>query len=437
MARPAAGASRQAQVAGLLVATLAGACAKTGEPPGGPPRTTAPKIERTVPESGAIVPELKGDAVIAFDEVIDEMPASAGPKGTITGLAAKVVLSPVAGEVKVSWHRSAIHVKPAEGWKPNRVYHLELLSGIADLRRNTTKQRTLVVFSTGDTLPSAVLTGTALLWVEQRALAQAIIRAARLPDTVAYVTVADSVGDFRLSEIPAGRYLVWAIQDQNNNRVADRREAFDTVRVTVDSGASALLWAFVHDTVGPRLRSVDPLDSTTFRLVFSQPLDPRHPLDTTRVRLYALPDTTPVRVAGLLAAAQYDSLQARARAVADSLRRARDTTARRDTARARAPAPAGPRAPGAAAGAARPPQRDTSAARVDTTRVHRLLGQRPVPSERLVVRVAAPLVPGAKYLVRVRGATNLTGAAADAQGVLVVPVPRPARDTTKAKPKTR
>jgi Bacterial Ig-like domain len=440
VARPAAGAGRQAAVAGLLLATLAAACANQGEPPGGPPHTKPPVIVRTVPESGTIVPDLKGDAVIEFDEVIEEMPSSAGPQGAISGLAAKVVLSPVAGEVKVSWHRHAIHVKPAEGWRPNRAYHLELLPGIVDLRHNATKQGTLIPFSTGAPLPSAILSGTALAWVEQRAVPQAVIRAEPLPDTAAYVTIADSVGDFRLTDIPAGRYRVWAIQDQNNNRRADRREAFDTVSVTLDSSASAVLWTFVHDSVGPRLRGVEPLDSTAFRLVFTQALDPRQPLDTARVRLFALPDTTPLRVTALLGAARYDSLAARARAVADSLRRAHDTTqARRDTLRARAaPPPAGARAP-VAGGGARPPRRDTTAARVDTTRTHRLLQQRPVPSERLVVQTAVALTPGAKYLVRVRGATNLNGATADAQGVLVVPVPpKPAvRDTTKAKAKPK
>ena len=52
----------------------------------------------------------------------------------------------------------------------------------------------------------------------------------------------------------------------------------------------------------------------------------------------------------------------------------------------------------------------------------------------------APLAPGAKYLVRVRGATNLNGATADPQGVLAVPTQKPAardagsarRDTTKS-----
>ena len=438
MARPAAGAGRQAQVARLLLVAWAwgggGACANQGEPPGGPPDTTPPVVVRTVPESGAVVPGLKDDAIVQFDDVIDEMAGGGGGggggglgggTGVIGGLARQVVLSPVAGDVKVSWHRSAIHVKPKEGWKPNRVYHLELLPGILDLRRNATKRATMIVFSTGAALPSATITGTALLWVEQRALAQAVIRAAPLPDTIAYVTVADSAGDFHLSNIPPGRYLLQAIQDQNNNRRADRREAYDTVTVTLDSSASALLWAFVHDSVGPRVKSVDPVDSVSFRLTFTVALDPRRPLDTAQVHVFALPDTTPVAVRALYGAAQYDSIQARARAIADSLRRAKDTTARRDT--TGRPGAAAQRPP-AAAGAARPARVDTSAARLDTTRVRKLLKQRPVPSDRLVVQTAQPLTPGGKYLVRIRGARNLSGAAADAQGVLVAPV---ARDTTK------
>ena len=440
MARPAAGAGRQAQVAGLLLSALlgGGACASQGDPPGGPPRTTPPAILRTVPESGAVAADLHGDAVVQFDEVIDEMPSRGGPSGAIAGLAQKVVLSPVGSDVKVSWHRSAIHVSPHEGWKRGRVYHLQLLPGIADLRRNVTKTGTTIVFTTGPAVPAATLTGTVLLWAEQRTLPQAVIRAALLPDTVAYVTLVDSAGNFRLPAIPSGRYHVWAIQDENNNRRQDRREAFDTVTVTVDSTASALLWAFVHDTVGPRARTVESIDSVTLRVAFSAPLDPRRALDTAMVRVLALPDSTPVAVRALYTPAVFDSIQARARAVQDSLKRLRDTTARKDTtARPGARPPAAQRAPvvGRAPGA--PSRPDTSAPKVDTARVHKLLGERPVPYDRLVVQVVQPLAPGAKYLVRVRGATNLSGVAADAQGVLVVPVPKPAPapDTTKARPK--
>jgi len=386
-----------------------------------------------VPESGAVVPDFRGKAVIRCDEVIDEAPGSSGGgggggggggTGAITGLAQKIVLSPVAGDVKVSWHRSAIHVQPGEGFKPNRVYHLEVLPGIADLRRNVTKTGTTIVFSTGGPLPQAELSGTALLWVEQRTLTQGVIRAAPLPDTVPYVTLTDSAGNFRLREIPPGRYRVWVVQDQNNNRRQDRREPFDTVTVAVDSTASAVLWAFVHDSAGPRIRAVEAVDSVTLRISFSQPLDPARPPDTAAVRVFALPDSTPVGVRALYRPAQFDSLQARARAVADSIKRLRDTTARRDTSRARATPPSA---------AARRAPRDTSTARVDTARVRKLLAQRPVPYDRLVVQTTRLLTPSAKYLVRVRGAISLSGVAGDGVGVIEIPVPKPMPDSTRTK----
>ena len=439
MARPAAGAGRQAQVAGLLLTALVGggACASQGDPPGGPPRTTPPAVLRTVPESGKVVPDLHGDAVVQFDEVIDEMPSRGAAAGAISGLAQKIVLSPVGGDVKVSWHRSSIHVSPHEGWQRGRVYHLQVLPGITDLRRNVTKTGTTIVFTTGPAIPAATLIGTVLAWADQRTLPQAVIRAAPLPDTVAYVTLADSGGNFRLPAVPPGRYRVWAIQDENNNRRRDRREAFDTVTVTVDSTGSALLWAFVHDTVGPRVRTVEPIDSVDFRVTFSAPLDPRRALDTAMVRVLTLPDSTPVAVRALYTPARFDSIQARARAVADSLKRLRDTT-HRDTTHARPtpPSAAAQRAPAAPGGVGRA-ARDTSV-HLDTARVRKLLSERPVPYDRLVVQTTQPLAPGAKYLVRVRGATNLSGVAADGQGVLVVPVPKPAppaTDTSKARPK--
>src|SRR5258708_16706528 len=84
MPRSARRRGRQAQIAGLLLALLlglgeawsAGGCASVGTPPGGPPDSTPPKILAVRPESGAVVPNLSGDAVIQFDQVIEQIPGS-------------------------------------------------------------------------------------------------------------------------------------------------------------------------------------------------------------------------------------------------------------------------------------------------------------------------------------------------------------------------
>ena len=416
MARAARRAGRQAPGARLrlvvLGAALLAACANVGDPPGGPPDTAPPAIVTVQPESGAVVPAWKDDAVVQFDEVIDEMASGGGASGAgLSGLARQVVLSPVVGDVRVSWGRTRIRVRPKEGWKPGRVYHLELLPGIVDLRRNRLTTGRLIVFSTGPAIARASLRGTALQWVEQRALVGAVVEAVPLPDSVGYVTVADSAGTFHVDALSPGRYVVYATADQNNNRRRDRREAYDSALVTLDSATSVTLFTFVHDTAGPRLRVATALDSITVRLEFSQPLATGAPLDTGRVRVLELPDSGAVAIAAVLDPKQYDSLTT-------ALRQATKPdsgAAKRDSTPARRPTPA---------------RGDTAAAPKDTSDVRRLLSQRPAPFDKVVLRFARPLKPETRYVIRVRGAVNLNGAAGDGQVVVLTPKPVPA-DTTR------
>lgn len=394
-----------------------------------------PLIVSINPDSGAIVPGLKDDLVIRFDEVIAEAPASGG--GFATGrtggggsLASRVLLSPVAGRVNVSWHRSAIHVKPREGWRSNRVYRLELLPGISDLRQNRTEEGVTLIFSTGPPLPTGSLTGTAVLWAEQRALADGLILAAPIPDTVGYLALVDSGGRFRLDGIPPGEYAVFAIQDGNGNRRRDRREAYDSALITVAPAATATLWAFVHDTVGPRLRQAEAVDSLHVRLTFTQALGVTRPLDVAQVEVLTLPDSTPQPIRAVMTAGAFDSLAASARAASDSARQAAADSAARaagDT----APPRAAPPAAAAAKPPAAPPMGPPRAAAPDSA-LRQLLAGRPAPSDRRVVVLERPLAPGARYFVRVRGAVNLNGAAGDGQAVFETPKPPPppAADST-------
>jgi hypothetical protein len=416
VARAARRAGPQAQSPGLLVAALlaASGCANQGPPPGGPPDTAPPSVVRIQPESGAVVPGWKDDAVIQFDEVIDEMP------GTLAQL---VLLSPVAGEVRVGWSRTRIHVKPKEGWTAGRVYRLQLLPGITDLRRNKLDSGRVTLFSTGPEIGHATLAGSSVQWVEQRMLPRALIEAIPLPDTVGYVTLSDSAGHFALPSLRPGRYLVYATADQNTNHRRDRREAYDSAVVTLDSSATLALFTFVHDSVGPKPRTVTAIDSLTARIDFSQALDPAVQLDSTRVAVRQLPDSTPVALRAVLLPRQYDSLAAAERAAAKPDTGAKGGPARPDSAPRRETPRAGPVGP-----------RVDTTARVDTAAIRRLLAQRPVPFDKVVLRFAQPLTPEARYVVLVRGATNLNGAKSDGLAVLTVPKPV-ARDTTPHAPR--
>jgi len=255
----------------------------------------------------------------------------------------------------------------------------------------------------------------------------ALVEAVLMPDSLPYRALADSAGNFAMPLMPPGDYLVWGVVDQNGNRRRDPREAFDTVRVTLQDSASLELYAFAHDTVGPRLRAVDALDSLTLRLSFDRPLDPTQAPDTAQVHVATAADSTAfLALAAVLTPAGWDSVTkaaAAAAAAADSAKRAAE--AARDTTRRPAAAPPA-RAPAAAAPARARPG-GPPLARPDTTRAMRMLLRRPAPTDNRVVRLVAPLEPGARYVIMTEGLRGLTGLARPGRAALLAPKPAPRR----------
>ncbi len=397
------------------------ACAKIEPPPGGPPDKTPPHLVATVPESTAVLPGFHGDVEFQFDEVVSEGSQPSFGLGT-SDLEKLILVSPTTRVPVIKWKRSRITVQARGGWRPNQVYRVELLPGIVDLRRNRSDSGRVVTFTTGAPLPTDTLRGRVIDWQAGRVAAKALIDAVIPGDSTGYRTLADSSGRFALGPIPRGSYVVYGVLDQNGDHRRASREAFDSVKVGADSTAVPLLWAFTHDTAGPRFKGSSLRDSVTATLSFTQPLDPYQRFDTSAVRVLALPDSTPVPVRWLLPPAMADSLRQAEQARADSIRAAADTSAppALDTTRAAPPAPARvPARPGAAAEAA---ARDSLKA---------LLAQRPALGTDLVLRIAQPFVPDTKYVVDIAGLRNANGAAADVRGNISAPKPAPA-DTSAA-----
>lgn len=370
------------------------------DPPGGPPDTTPPAILSTRPDSGAKVPGWRDAVVIQFNEVIDER--SGG------GLEKLVTLSPVPERLSVDWKRSAIAVRPKEGWHPDVVYQLTLLPGIQDLRNNRLTTGRTIVFSTGGEIPDTRIAGTVLNWEDGRIAAKGLVEAIRLPDSLRYLSVADSLGDFTIGAVPVGRYLLRGGVDANSNRQLDAREPLDSATVQLDSTLTRTFWAFKHDTLGPSLTRVTVGDSITLRLELNQVLPPAPP-DSGAVSLLALPDSTPVPLARVWRLPEYDSVTAVERA----RQPARPDTAKADTTRVDTAAVAQPLAAATDTTTRRPQASDTS-------RAARLLRERPRLSNVLVVRLPTALLPGGRYLV-ITSVPNLTGARATSHQMVVVP----------------
>jgi hypothetical protein len=364
-------------------------------------------------------------------------------------------------------------VRPREGWERNRVYRVQLLPGVADVRNNRGTVSSIVTFTTGAPLPDLTLTGKAFDWTTGQPARGALLEAVLQPDSLVYRAAADSMGGFSFGPLPRGEYIVFATLDQNRNQRRDRREAYDSARVVGDSGQVPELWMFPHDSAPPKLQTPTVQDSLTVILPFNQKLDPALRLDSTAVTIVRLPDSTRLAVRSLLPAPVDDSITKAARAVRDSIARdstaaARDTVAKppaaRDTMLPKAVPPAVPpkaqpqkgpppkqappkQAPPKAAPSGAPalkPVPDSGRAamakfdsalagrRRDSTRTAR--PSRPALNDRFVLRLAEPVTPGGKYAVEIRGVRNVNGATGDSKAGFAVPErPRVAADSTKGK----
>jgi hypothetical protein len=381
------------------------ACARIEPPPGGPADRAPPRLIATRPDSMATLPGFKGNVEFQFDEVISEGGTPNRGEGT-GGLEKLVLLSPTNEVPDVSWKRSRITVRPKEGWRSNRVYRVQLLPGVTDLRNNRSDQGAVLTFTTGAPRPQNILKGIVVDWTSSRPAANALVVATLLPDSLPYRSVADSSGRFSLGPIPPGDYLLTGVLDQNQNLRQDGREAYGSSRVPRGRSDAGELWAFVHDTNPPRIQTITVDDSVSATVAFSQMLDPRQRLTPKDARLRLLPDSTPVPIASLLPKAVDDSINHRQPA-RDST--AADTLAPRDSApRGRRPARA--RAP-----------------------VNEALTSRPPLSDRLTLRVPRPWRPGSRLVLEVRGVRNVTGVPGTAVGVVAVPErPKPTpQDTTR------
>lgn len=272
----------------LAAGWVLAACASPGIPPGGPEDKTAPVLLGVVPDSEKV--GIRPPAVIFhFDEVVSERPPAA------TNLEQLFLISPRDGAPSVDWKRKDLTVRPSKGWRANTTYVVTMLPGIADLRGNVRNTGAKTVFSTGSSLASHTITGKVWNWLAGVPAAAAFVEAMQLPDSIRYVSIADSTGLFRIGYLPAGTFLVRAIVDANRNRGLDVREEWDSVRVNLTDSAILALFTIARDSLPPVLVTVSADDSVTLRMTFAAPLDPARLPAAADISVQA-PDTSRVGV---------------------------------------------------------------------------------------------------------------------------------------------
>jgi hypothetical protein len=428
----------RALLASGAVALGVTACASPGTPPGGPPDKLAPQLVSVRPDTNSLNVRARS-VLFQFDEVVNERSTPTGSGGASAGsgsfgnnssstastLATLVLVSPGDGRERVTWRRHAIEVEPRNGFRPNTTYRVTILPGLGDLRGNILREPVEVVFSTGATATTSKISGIVFDWVGNKLAPNARIEVFSPADsTVRWSTRADSTGRFAVRDLAAGTYRLRAWLDDNANRSIDPREIYDSTTVSVDTTLALELYAFAHDTIGPRIETVEQIDSTGLRVKFDRGVDVNWTPDTLSAVLLRS-DSSYVQVGLMMPAARYDSLARAALEAADTTEAKPDSVARAaagtDTAAAQEAARAAARA---------------AAARTATADSLKALApklNRPIPIQWWVVKYGTPIAPG-DYRIRMRAIRGLTGATRDSEREFRLRPPAVPRDSTTARP---
>lgn len=390
------------------------ACASPGLPPGGPPDSAVPQIVRISPDTNATNVKAR-TVLIHFNEVIAERPSGQGGGGAggVADLSAVVSLSPSDGRDRVTWRRTAIEIEPRRGFRPNTAYRVTIQPGVADLRGNVLRERVEFVFSTGNDLPTGEVAGAVFDYAAAKPAQGAQVELFTPDDTTfRWRARSDSTGRFTVRDLMPGTYVVRGYLDGNNDRQLGSREAFDTSRVTLTEGAEVDLYAFVHDTLSPRLELVTAVDSTALALRFDRVVVGDWTPSAGAITLVG-EDSLVRTLAAAVPTAKYDSLRAAAARAARDSAAATDSAAVADSVAAPAVAPAA--AP------------SDSAVQDTIPRLPPPKFERIVPWQQWTVPLEAPLAPGL-YRLTVRGAPGLNGIARDTEREFRIRAPEPPKE---------
>jgi hypothetical protein len=370
------------------------ACASVGSPPGGPVDTDAPEVISASIDTNATGVKA-GKLELRFSEVVSERPAVGGSGTAAPTLESIVLVSPRTGTPKVSWHRETITIEPRGGFRANTTYRITLLPGLSDLRGNVSSIPRSYVFSTGDRIAPFGILGRVFDWQSGNSAPGAVVEAvanAGTADSAVFIAVADSIGQFDLGPLGAGRYFVRTYIDADRNRDRGVLEKWDTTTVNVtDHRPSVELLAAQRDTAAIGIQGAEALDSTWVRVILDKPYEPRGTqLQPTQVVIQRR-DSSALQVMAVMTEEEAAFLRPRA-----------------DTA---APQPAAPSPPPATEPVStRPPTARPSAPPLRTVIMIRL-------------NPATPLKAGERYTITVRALRNLLGRTGTSTAVFDGPRP--------------
>jgi len=197
----------------LTISSLIYSCANVGYPTGGPKDEESPEVIKTEPQNFST--ELEGGKMnIYFNEFVQ-----------LKDINDKFVVSPpLKKKPSVRLRGRSIYVEMGDSLKANTTYTLDFADGITDNNEGNPLGNFQYVFSTGKALDSLSIQGHAVdaftnLPIEKVQIMaysnhQDSVPLTTIPD---YIAQTDTAGHFKLNNLKAGTYKLFALIDGNRD----------------------------------------------------------------------------------------------------------------------------------------------------------------------------------------------------------------------------
>lgn len=248
------------------------ACAVMQPLSGGPDDTTPPEVTEVYPENNTLNFD---DNVLKlrFSEYLDK--ASAVENIRITPSL----------KVNYSWSGKQLRIKMLENPKPNTTYCLTIEAGYKDLSGNPPSHTQSFIFSTGNNIDSAYISGrtnkltgyTLFAYKLDGINADTLDIRRNAPD---YSLKIGGSGEFKLQALPEGKYRLFLVNDRNSDGLyteGSEEIALFTRDLNVSMTHSPKNVVFhkakLFDYSSPEIMEATAMDSRTVLAKFNKPID--------------------------------------------------------------------------------------------------------------------------------------------------------------------
>jgi uncharacterized protein (DUF2141 family) len=253
----------------IFILTCLWRCAVQTTPTGGPKDEKAPVLLKSFPEKNQT--NFKGKIVeLTFDEQVK-----------LNNATEEIIITPSPGKIidfKVKQNK--VTIEPEEGWKDNTTYSLSFREGVQDVTESNPADTLHLAFSTGPTIDSLAIYGRIKNGIKEdipEKITVAIYQADTFDiftDPAIYFTKTDKVGKFKIENLKAGRYFIYAFTDANKNlKVESTTEQFgfksDSLIVGEKKFDSLFFSIAKADSRSVKINSIRRTDKTT-RVTFNK-----------------------------------------------------------------------------------------------------------------------------------------------------------------------